>query len=295
MDATTSLLNGESDWDTKAKTLNRFYTNPNFNNMKKKTQNEVVNSSTTCKSYLAIGSPLEYGTVSSAAIFKGFWDVSKADSLVFFKQDRKGLATEQGDQVYADRLITDPMGVSPEKSGDKYFILCQQQVDFGDTRYGEVKTFNLDGNSGARIGIYVSGDGVMHGSAWNDYAEKRRVSGAVEPGDVVCENGDGTLSLSKERLQICPYVVTDTYGFVIGQEGFTPLALAGRALVKVEDENVSVGDCVCAGVGGKAYVMSREEIKEFPDRILGTVIEIPDYDEWLNNIKINGRVWIRIR
>ena len=32
MDATTSLLNGECDWDKKAKTLNRFYTNPNFNN-----------------------------------------------------------------------------------------------------------------------------------------------------------------------------------------------------------------------------------------------------------------------
>ena len=36
MDATTSLLNGECDWDKKAKTLNRFYTNPEFINRNKK-------------------------------------------------------------------------------------------------------------------------------------------------------------------------------------------------------------------------------------------------------------------
>ena len=36
MDATTSLLNGECDWDRKAKTLNKFYTNPNFTNRNKK-------------------------------------------------------------------------------------------------------------------------------------------------------------------------------------------------------------------------------------------------------------------
>ncbi len=41
MDATTALLNGECDWDRKAKTLNKFYTNPNFNKFKTK-KNEIV-------------------------------------------------------------------------------------------------------------------------------------------------------------------------------------------------------------------------------------------------------------
>ena len=36
MDATTSLVNGECDWDKKAKTLTKFYTNSNFNKMGKK-------------------------------------------------------------------------------------------------------------------------------------------------------------------------------------------------------------------------------------------------------------------
>ena len=35
MEATTSNLNPEADWDRKAKTLNRFYTNPNFGKYRK--------------------------------------------------------------------------------------------------------------------------------------------------------------------------------------------------------------------------------------------------------------------
>ena len=42
MDATTSLVNGEYDWDKKAKTLNRFYTNPNFNHKLKNKNKEIA-------------------------------------------------------------------------------------------------------------------------------------------------------------------------------------------------------------------------------------------------------------
>jgi hypothetical protein len=41
-----------------------------------------------------------------------------------------------------------------------------------------------------------------------------------------------------------------------------------------------VGDAVCAVEGGKIDKMTREEIKEYPDRIIGIVNEIPDYDIW---------------
>ena len=42
METTTSLVNGECDWDKKAKTLNRFYTNPNFNNKFKNKNKEII-------------------------------------------------------------------------------------------------------------------------------------------------------------------------------------------------------------------------------------------------------------
>lgn len=134
----------------------------------------------------------------------------------------------------------------------------------------------------------------MHGAAWNDYAERRQcVSGTF--GQVVCEVGNGTLALSTEKLQALPYVISDTAGMVIGFEGedYYPVALSGRALVEVDCE-VSIGDVLCAAPNGKATVMTRFEIANYPDRILGIVSELPTYDTW-RDIPVNGRVWITIK
>lgn len=251
-------------------------------------------------SYVVVGTDSEDGTVKNAAIFKGFSDINKANSLVFFKTDKKGLQDEDGQQVYADKIVSKT--VTQEDGDKKYYILCQpkvysteeghkdEEVTTGQD-YGDVATFNLNNEAG----IYVTSTGVLHGAAWNDYAENRFVvSFDATPGSVVCENGDGSLSLSTERLQPCPYVVSDTYGMTIGDADHTPVAIAGRALVKVHDEKLKVGDCVCAGVGGVAYVMSRAEIVNYPDRVLGIVTEVPEYDTW-NGIKVNGRVWIKVK
>jgi hypothetical protein len=40
--------------------------------------------------------------------------------------------------------------------------------------------------------------------------------------------------------------------------------------------------------------MTRDEISKYPDRIVGTVSEIPNYEEW-NEQKINGRIWIKVK
>ena len=42
MDATTSVLAGDNDWDRKAKTLTKFYTNPNFLNKNKSKNKELT-------------------------------------------------------------------------------------------------------------------------------------------------------------------------------------------------------------------------------------------------------------
>jgi hypothetical protein len=42
--------------------------------------------------------------------------------------------------------------------------------------------------------------------------------------------------------------------------------------------------------------MTREEIREYPDRILGHVSEIPNYETWgTGNIAVNNRIWIKVR
>jgi hypothetical protein len=42
--------------------------------------------------------------------------------------------------------------------------------------------------------------------------------------------------------------------------------------------------------------MTRREIETYPDAIIGIVSEIPDYEEWgQDNVKVNGRIWIKVR
>ena len=138
----------------------------------------------------------------------------------------------------------------------------------------------------------------VEGAVWNDYAEFRY--GIANPGQIVCETNSGEMMLSKERLQAGPAAVSDTFGFSIGrtEKNQLPIAVSGRVLVYTfeDKETYNAGDAVCAAPGGTVSKMTREEIKEYPDRILGIVSEIPDYDTWgENNIKVNNRIWIRIK
>ena len=81
----------------------------------------------------------------------------------------------------------------------------------------------------------------------------------------------------------------------IGNDGenYKPLAISGRVLVKVNC-SVKVGDVLCADKNGFATVMTRAEVANYPDRILGIVSEIPTYETW-NDVEINNRVWITIK
>ena len=57
-----------------------------------------------------------------------------------------------------------------------------------------------------------------------------------------------------------------------------------------------IGEPVCSGPNGTVSIMTHEEEKEWPSRIIGTISAVPDYEEWgTGKIKVNGRVWIRIR
>lgn len=149
-------------------------------------------------------------------------------------------------------------------------------------------------------GLGVAGDvygGKVHGSVYNDYAEYRQSINPIEPGYIVYSGDNGILYKTVERLQFFEGVVSDTFGFSIGKtdKAQTPLAVAGRVLVYT-DEELHAGDVVCAGPYGKACKMTNEEIKEHPDRIVGIVSEIPNYETWgEDNIPVNGRVWIRVK
>lgn len=146
--------------------------------------------------------------------------------------------------------------------------------------------------------VYISNN-VLYGAAWNDYAEYRKAE-SIEPGRVVIESTDGEMKLSTERLQPGAEIISDTFGFAIGKtdEYKTPIAATGRVLAYPNEDRYSypLGCAVCSGPNGTISQMTREEIREYPERIIGTVSEIPEYETWgEGNVSVDGRIWIRVK
>lgn len=158
------------------------------------------------------------------------------------------------------------------------------------------------GNPSAAAGVWITPAQVLMGAAWNDYAEYRETKEEIEPGRCVKEIGDDTLEITTKRLERGCEIVSDTYGFVIGktEKCQTPIASSGRVLAygyESREEFAShIGWPVCSGPDGTVSIMTEEEEEKYPSRIIGTISAVPDYEEWgTGNVKVNGRVWIRIR
>ncbi len=235
--------------------------------------------------YLAFGNDVNSKTVENATFFDGITDTSLLGKTVYANENNQAI-TQNGDYVSVSKLS--PNKISTVSTGnEKYYLLSC------------MNTPNGDGSENVYIhslgtALYIGANGVINGGAWNDYAERRKCVNGL-PGQVVCETGHGTLATSQFKLQPLPYVISDTCGMILGDADETtkPVALSGRVLVYIAGD-VVVGDVVCAGKNGFAEKMTRQEIINYPDRILGIVSEIPDYDTW-NDIKINGRIWINIK
>lgn len=159
------------------------------------------------------------------------------------------------------------------------------------------------------FGLYISADGatkktetdaLIYGAVWNDYAELRKTNKEAQPGQCVVDNDDGSLNITDKRLLPGVSVVSDTFGFAIGETETTktPLAVSGRVLVYPyrDRSEYHAGMAVCSAPNGTVDIMTREEIMMYPDCIVGIVSEIPEYDTWgTGNVKVNNRIWIKVR
>lgn len=194
---------------------------------------------------------------------------------------------------------------------------CQDlQVDGGLVVAEELYTdyFRADGTIRGEDDLYIVGNitaegtitgSTVKGAVWNDYAEYRE-SNCEDSGYVLMETGNDSLTKTTERLSHFAGVSSDTYGFSQGEteKAKTPIAVAGRVLVYPYQDrnNYKPGDCVCAAPNGTVDIMTREEVIQWPDRIVGTVSCVPNYEEWGSKesaargpAKVNGRIWIKVK
>jgi len=154
-------------------------------------------------------------------------------------------------------------------------------------------------NGSDKRNIYAN---KVYNAVWNDYAEFRKGL-TTEPGRVVKESKEGMIITTK-RLEAGCKVISDTYGQAMGEteECKTPIAVAGRVLVYPyrDKDEYTLGAAVCSAPNGTVDIMTREEIIMYPERIVGTVSEIPEYTEWGQSkenplVQVNGRIWIYVR
>lgn len=209
-------------------------------------------------------------------------------------------------QLSSGDTVADKINTTAASANSSYFLI-------GATAAGSQVPYIATARSGASqntTGVYFNGStGVLHGAAWNDYAEYRKNNEAEkhmqEPGRCVSENGDGTLSLTTSRLQRGCEIISDTFGFTIGEDQdnniSTPIAVSGRVLAYPYESREQfakhIGYPVCSGPNGTVSIMSYEEEFKYPSRIIGTISEIPNYEYWGSGdgIEVKGRVWIRVR
>lgn len=208
-------------------------------------------------------------------------------------------------KIYIDNADTTTLN-SAKTYSDNNFLKLSGGTVTGVTTFTDTtaSTSTTTGTVTIAGGLGVAGDiyaNHVYGAVWNDYAECRESNEFINAGYVVKENGDDTISLADGRLIYGCSIVSDTFGFMIGEtdKAHTPIAVSGRVLAyPYENREVfryNIGCFVCSGPNGTVSLMNKEEVWNHPEAIIGQVSAVPDYEYWGNNVKVNGRVWIKVR
>ena len=245
------------------------------------------------------------GTLDPKAIY-----MTEADNGVNIDElktyiDNADATTLNSAKTYSDNADATTLNSAKTYSNNNFLKLSGGTVTgvttFTDTTASTSTTtgaVKISGGLGVAGNIYAN---QVYGAVWNDYAECRESTEFINAGYVVKENGDDTLSLADGRLIYGCSIVSDTFGFMIGEtdKAHTPIAVSGRVLAyPYENREVfrsNIGCFVCSGPNGTVSLMDKEEVWNHPEAIIGQVSAVPDYEYWGNNVKVNGRVWIKVR
>ena len=243
-------------------------------------------------------------TLNSAKTYSDNADATTLNSAKAYS-DNANATTLNSAKTYSDNANATTLNSAKTYSNNNFLKLSGGTVTgvttFTNTTASTSTTtgaVKISGGLGVAGNIYAN---KVYGAVWNDYAECRESNEFIDAGYVVKENGDDTLSLADGRLIYGCSIVSDTFGFMIGEtdKAHTPIAVSGRVLAyPYENREVfrhNIGCFVCSGPNGTVSLMDKEEVWNHPEAIIGQVSAVPDYEYWGNNVKVNGRVWIKVR
>ena len=243
-------------------------------------------------------------TLNSAKTYSDNADATTLNSAKTYS-DNANTTTLNSAKTYSDNADATTLNSAKTYSNNNFLKLSGGTVTgvttFSNTTASTSTTtgaVKISGGLGVAGNIYAN---KVYGAVWNDYAECRESNEFIDAGRVVKENGDDTLSIADGRLIYGCSIVSDTFGFMIGEtdKAHTPIAVSGRVLAyPYENREVfryNIGCFVCSGPNGTVSLMNKEEVWNHPEAIIGQVSAVPDYEYWGNNVKVNGRVWIKVR
>ena len=243
-------------------------------------------------------------TLNSAKTYSDNADTTILNSAKAYS-DNANATTLNSAKTYSDNANATTLNSAKTYSNNNFLKLSGGTVTgvttFSNTTASTSTTtgaVKISGGLGVAGNIYAN---KVYGAVWNDYAECRESNEFIDAGYVVKENGDDTLSLADGRLIYGCSIVSDTFGFMIGEtdKAHTPIAVSGRVLAyPYENREVfrhNIGCFVCSGPNGTVSLMDKEEVWNHPEAIIGQVSAVPDYEYWGNNVKVNCRVWIKVR
>lgn len=133
-------------------------------------------------------------------------------------------------------------------------------------------------------------------AVWNDLAEFRTVKAGEEkiPGKVYVATEDGLVLASKKAQQGTIGVYSDTYGYALGgkeSKNMIPIGISGWVLAYV-DKKYPIGTALVSGPNGILTKASCCDKVFNPERIVGIIETSPSS---YNNLKIDGRYWVKVK
>ena len=135
----------------------------------------------------------------------------------------------------------------------------------------------------------------VYNAVYNDIADFQELDDELVYGKCYYRATEYGMKICCERLQKGVVgIASDTYGYGLGsRDNCVPLAIGGWVMAYVDDECES-GDALTVNENGNLCKMEMWEKVFWPERIVA-IYQYKEKQETWNDIKVNGRHWVKIK